>query len=60
MKNKKHTHPVLAALSLMSSPKSKIVSAEEAIRVIRDGDTRNVAPHIYESGDEARRALQKK
>ncbi len=39
MKKEKHTHPVLADLSPMSSQKGKIVSAEEAIRLIRDGDT---------------------
>ena len=39
MKNEKHTHPVLTALSPMSSSKGKILSTEEAIRVIRDGDT---------------------
>ena len=39
MKKEKHTHPVLADLSPMSSQKGKIVSAEEAIRLIHDGDT---------------------
>ncbi|MCP5049257.1 MAG: acyl CoA:acetate/3-ketoacid CoA transferase, partial [bacterium] len=33
------THPVLSSLPPQRAKKGKIVSAEEAIRVIRDGDT---------------------
>jgi len=36
---KEHTHPVLSSLPPQKTKKGKIVSAEEAIRVIRDGDT---------------------
>ena len=36
---KKHTHPVLSSLPPQKTKKGKIVSADEAIRVIRDGDT---------------------
>jgi propionate CoA-transferase len=35
----KHTHPVLSSLPPQKTKKGKIVSADEAIRVIRDGDT---------------------
>jgi len=99
-------HPLLSSLPLKRATKGKIVSAEEAVRVIRDGDTvatggfvgigfaeemavkleeyfletgrprgltliyaagqgdalekRDVAPHIFESSKEARRALKGK
>ncbi len=33
------THPVLSSLASQSPQKNKVVTAEEAIRVIRDGDT---------------------
>ena len=36
---KEHTHPVLSSLPPQKTKKGKIVSAEDAIRVIRDGDT---------------------
>ncbi len=39
MNREKNIHPALSSLSPLSSQKSKIVPAEEAIRVIRDGDT---------------------
>lgn len=38
-KKDQHTHPVLSSLSPQKAKKGKIVSAEEAIRLIRDGDT---------------------
>ena len=36
---KEHTHPVLSTLPPQRAKKGKIVSADEAVRVIRDGDT---------------------
>ncbi|MGD9243245.1 MAG: CoA-transferase, partial [Desulfobacterales bacterium] len=36
---KEHTHPVLSSLPPQKTKKGKIVSADEAVRVIRDGDT---------------------
>ncbi|MEN8809735.1 MAG: acyl CoA:acetate/3-ketoacid CoA transferase [Desulfobacterales bacterium] len=36
---KEHTHPVLSTLPPQRAKKGKIVSAAEAVRVIRDGDT---------------------
>ncbi|MEA3436460.1 MAG: CoA-transferase, partial [Thermodesulfobacteriota bacterium] len=41
MKSRKEqkAHPVLSSLPPQRAKKGKIVSAEEAIRVIRDGDT---------------------
>ena len=36
---KEHTHPVLSSLPPQKTKKGKIVSAEDAIRVIRNGDT---------------------
>ena len=36
---KQRTHPVLSSLPPQKAKKGKIVSAEEAVRVIRDGDT---------------------
>lgn len=39
MEHQKTIHPVLSTLSPLNAPKSKIVTAEEAVRVIRDGDT---------------------
>jgi len=38
-KEEKRTHPVLSSLPPQRAKKGKIVSAEEAVRVIRDGDT---------------------
>ena len=37
--NDKHTHPLLSGLPAARAKKGKVVSAEEAVRVIRDGDT---------------------
>ncbi|MGW8187169.1 MAG: acyl CoA:acetate/3-ketoacid CoA transferase, partial [Desulfobacterales bacterium] len=37
--SEEHTHPVLSSLPPQKTKKGKVVSAEEAIRVIRDGDT---------------------
>jgi propionate CoA-transferase len=34
-----HTHPVLSSLPPQKARKGKVVSADEAVRVIRDGDT---------------------
>ena len=36
---KRHTHPLLSGLPAARAKKGKVVSAEEAVRVIRDGDT---------------------
>ena len=36
---KEHTHPVLSTLPPQRAKKGKIVSADEAVRVIRNGDT---------------------
>ncbi len=38
-KETQHPHPVLSSLPPQKAKKGKVVSAEEAIRVIRDGDT---------------------
>ncbi|MGA9263151.1 MAG: acyl CoA:acetate/3-ketoacid CoA transferase [Desulfobacterales bacterium] len=38
-KQQNHTHPVLSSLPPQRAKKGKIVSADEAVRVIRDGDT---------------------
>ncbi len=35
----RHTHPLLSDLPAARAQKGKVVSAEEAVRVIRDGDT---------------------
>jgi len=35
----KHTHPLLSGLPAAQAKKGKVVTAEEAVRVIRDGDT---------------------
>jgi propionate CoA-transferase len=35
----RHTHPLLSGLPAARAKKGKVVSAEEAVRVIRDGDT---------------------
>jgi propionate CoA-transferase len=35
----KHTHPILSSLPPQRAKKGKVVSAEEAVRVVRDGDT---------------------
>jgi propionate CoA-transferase len=37
--NSRHTHPLLSDLPAARAKKGKVVSAEEAVRVIRDGDT---------------------
>lgn len=39
MADRQPTHPILSSFPQQQTPKSKVVSAEEAIRVIRDGDT---------------------
>ena len=39
MAAEQHTHPVLSSLPPQHVKKGKVVSAEEAVRVIRDGDT---------------------
>ncbi|MDT8285055.1 MAG: malonate decarboxylase subunit alpha, partial [Thermovirgaceae bacterium] len=39
MPKKEHTHPMLSALPPSRVSKGKVVSAEEAVRIIRDGDT---------------------
>jgi len=38
-KQQNHTHPVLSSLTPQKAKKGKIVSADEAVRVIRAGDT---------------------
>ena len=35
----RYSHPLLSGLPAARAKKGKIVSAEEAVRVIRDGDT---------------------
>jgi propionate CoA-transferase len=34
-----HKHPLLSGLPAARAKKGKVVSAEDAVRVIRDGDT---------------------